>query len=59
MFTCCETPYVLAFLSSTTPYGIYAIEGLIDLLFAIDLVINFFTATYNSEFVLIDDKKVH
>lgn len=57
-FTCVETPYVITFLSVQTPSGIWAIEGCIDLIFLVDLILNFFTATYNSEFVLVDDKKV-
>jgi hypothetical protein len=58
MFTCCETPYILAFMPDGTPVEWLIIEGLIDVFFLVDVIINFFTSYYNNEFALIDDRRV-
>lgn len=56
LFTCCATPYRLAFNKDTIAW-VY-VDSFIDLCFFIDLIINFFSAYYDDEFMLIDDKKV-
>ena len=49
---------IIAFSNEGTSTPWLITESIIDFTFLIDIVINFFTAYYNSEYFLIDDKKV-
>lgn len=56
MFTCCATPYRLAFSRDKSIWEI--VDTIIDCCFFIDVIANFFTPYYDSEYMLIDSKKV-
>lgn len=54
------TPYKLAFIETDDVYisSWEAIEYFIDFCFLIDIILNFFTAIYEEEFMIVDDNKV-
>ena len=52
--TCSITPVTLAFYEEES-VGIAIFNNIINILFGIDIIIIFITATYNDDFVLIDD----
>jgi hypothetical protein len=56
MFTCTATPYRLAF-SKDKRTWIY-VDSVVDSFFGVDIIVNFFTAYYDMEYMLVDDKKV-
>ena len=58
MFTCCETPFNLAFSQDGSTTAITALEMIIDICFFTDIVLNFFTAYYTSDYELVDNRKV-
>lgn len=47
------TPYWIAF-TEDEEIGWLAIDSVIDFIFMIDIIINFFTAYYNDKYILID-----
>ena len=49
------TPYRIAFDDETL--WLIIIDQIVDLIFFIDIVITFFLAFYNSQFILIDTRK--
>ena len=55
--TCTLTPYSLAFPDTYTT-NLYIFDMAMNFVFAIDLVVNFISAYYDSEMQLIDDFKV-
>ena len=57
IWTAMFVPYRLAFVDDPT-LGIFIMECLMDGIFLIDVVLNFFTAFYNNKHILITDKKV-
>ena len=63
LFTCVVTPYRLGFEEFDSEAGFNFktwdyINLLVDLLFGVDIVLNFFFAYYDQEFILIEDKRV-
>ena len=56
LFTCCVTPYRIAFIQEE-PFEWVVANILIDTLFLIDIFFCFVSAYYTEEFVLIDDRK--
>jgi len=50
-------PYSLAFPNSKTS-GLVVLENLINILFTIDILLNFFSAYYDENFAIIDEYKV-
>ena len=56
LFTACVSPYRIAFISVDSQ-GWIGIEGITDLIFAIDLILNFFFAHYNDHDELVDTRK--
>ncbi len=56
-FTCTITPYSLAFPDTYTT-DLYYFDIAMNMFFAIDLVVNFLSAYYDSNMILIDDYKV-
>ena len=50
-------PYSLAFPNSKTS-GLVVLENLINILFTIDILLNFFSAFYDENFAIIDEYKV-
>jgi hypothetical protein len=61
LYTCCATPYVLAFASSESEinsvWDVMDSEFFVDIFFLVDIILNFFFAYYNSEYELIEDRK--
>lgn len=57
LYTCCQSPYSLAFVSSDTNSWI-VVNAIIDFCFLLDIFVNFFSAYYDAEFELIDDRKI-
>ena len=55
--TCTITPYSLAF-QDTYTRELYFFDIAMNLVFGIDLVLNFFSAYYDADMVIIDDYKV-
>ena len=54
-FTFFVTPYRIAFTEKdSTTWTV--IDGVIDFLFLMDIILNFFMAYYNSEYILIDNR---
>ncbi|CDW71411.1 UNKNOWN [Stylonychia lemnae] len=57
LYTCIQCPYSIAFLDN--PGNIWIIvNAIVDFLFLVDVAVNFFSAFYDKELELIDDKKV-
>lgn len=57
--TCCTVPYRLAFEEGNdTVYKWVVVNALIDFSFLIDIFVNFFSAYYDDEYVLIDNRRV-
>ena len=50
------TPYKLAFVDEDN-LGWTVVDYIIDFLFLIDIIINFFTAYYNDRYILIDKRR--
>lgn len=61
LYTCCATPFSLAFAEDSTGAVTFADvvdqELIVDFFFAIDIVLNFFFAYHNQDYEMIDDKK--
>ena len=58
MYACIVTPYRTAF-SEEDPIGWIVVDSIIDILFLIDLILNFFYAYYDeNEELVIDRKKI-
>ena len=55
--TCIITPYNMAFPDGYTKNMFY-IDLLIDFVFLVDVIVNFFFASYDNNFNVIDDPKV-
>ena len=58
MFTCCYTPWTLAFSDTMDQTSSTVLETCTDALFCIDIILIFFTSFYDDEYCLIDDRKV-
>lgn len=56
-FTCCLTPYNLAFPDGQELTG-QILDFVMNGLFLIDIFVNFFSAYVNADYKLIDDRKV-
>ena len=56
IFTCCVTPFRIAFVEDDT-YTWQVINTIVDFLFLIDIIIIFNTAVQNENFELIDERK--
>ena len=57
LFVCITAPARLAFTETDSVEWII-LESAIDVMFFVDLVLNFFMAYHDEEFTLIDDRKV-
>ena len=57
LFVCVTAPSRIAF-SDTDPLEWIIMDAIVDTLFFVDLVLNFFMAYHDEEFTLIDDRKV-
>jgi hypothetical protein len=57
LFTCVVTPYRIAFFDTDEIEWI-VVDSVVDFFFAIDIILNFFMAFYDNEYVLIDDRKL-
>ena len=55
--TCTITPYSLAFQDTYTK-ELYYFDIAMNMVFGVDLVLNFFSAYYDADMVIIDDYKV-
>ena len=55
-FTFIQSPYRIAFVGNDDIIWL-VLDGLVDLIFLIDLVLNFFMAYYNDEYILIDTRR--
>jgi hypothetical protein len=63
LYTCCVTPYILAFQKTTgsetqTVRDVVDQELIVDFFFLIDIFMNFSFAFYDSDFELIESRKV-
>lgn len=56
LLTCIMTPYIIAFLPKE-PLGIQIMNYIVDTLFLIDIVVIFFTAYYDEDVKIIDNRK--
>ena len=56
--TCLLTPYRLAFLGEDHKIVLNVLEYIIDFCFLIDVIINFNSALYDEDFIVIDSRKV-
>ena len=56
IFTCCVTPFRIAFIEEDT-YTWQVINTVVDFLFLIDIIIIFNTAVQDENFELIDNRK--
>lgn len=56
--TCILTPINMAFTKDEENFGIQVFDSVINVLFFIDVMIQFNTAFYDSDFNIIDDRKV-
>lgn len=54
-FTCMVTPYRLAFAKEDPPAWTI-VNTIIDIFFAVDIILSFMTAYYTEEFVLVEDR---
>ena len=57
MITCGMTPILMAFPELQTEEITYLDNGM-NIFFGIDILLNFFTAYYDEDFVIVDDNKV-
>ena len=57
IITCIYTPYTVAFIN-TFVLGFTIADQIQNVIFFIDIIINFFSAYYDEDFVIIDDFKV-
>lgn len=57
IFTCCVTPYLLAFYTDEN-FVWQIINGIVDLIFFIDMILNFNTAHYDEDFVMLDHRSI-
>jgi len=59
LYACSTTPYVIAFQASDerTPLGWLISDTIVDFLFFIDMILNFFMAYYDSEYRLVDSRR--
>lgn len=57
MFVCFVTPYRISFYDSDTPFWVI-IDSIVDVLFFIDIILNFFMAYYDSSDEIVDDRKL-
>ena len=58
MYTCCMVPYSIAFASVDEMYVVAAIDLTLNMAFFIDIILNFFSAFYDSEYTIVDSHKV-
>ena len=58
LFVCVTAPSRIAF-ADTDPLEWIIVDAIVDSLFFVDLVLNFFMAYHDEEFTLIDDRKVN
>ena len=56
VFSCIEIPYNLAFIPDDN-ISFIILEAVASLFFALDIIINFSTAVYDSDYKLIEDRK--
>lgn len=56
LVTCIATPYTIAFVPEE-PQALVITNATIDTLFAIDMILLFFSVYYDDEMKLIDDRK--
>lgn len=56
IFSCIEIPYNLAFIPDDD-WTFIILEAIASLFFAFDIVFNFNTAVYDSDYKLIEDRK--
>ena len=56
LFTCIATPYWIAFVADEPP-SVVITNAVIDFLFLIDMILMFFSVSYDEEMKLIDDRK--
>jgi hypothetical protein len=57
MVTCGMTPILMAFPELQTTEITY-LDNSMNIVFGIDIILNFFTAYYDEDFIIVDDKKV-
>ncbi|TNV85840.1 hypothetical protein FGO68_gene9701 [Halteria grandinella] len=57
IITCALTPIFIAFPEQQTKAAQY-LDNIMNILFALDMIFNFFTAYYDSDFNIIDDQKM-
>jgi hypothetical protein len=56
VFTCCATPYRIAFFDEDELDWII-IDSVVDFFFLIDIILTFFTAYYGADYRLIDIRR--
>ena len=57
MVTCGMTPILMAFPELQTTEITY-LDNAMNIVFGIDIILNFFTAYYDEDFIIVDDNKV-
>lgn len=55
LITCMITPYRLAFSGTDPPFWL-VVNMIVDLMFAIDIILSFLTAYYTDEYELVDNR---
>ena len=58
MLTCVLTPYQLAFHGDSEDFSSLGVDQAINICFAVDIFLNFITASYDADYNLIDDHRV-
>ena len=58
LISCITTPFRIAFGGIEDPLEWVIINATIDILFLIDIFVNFFSAYYDAEFQIVEDRKL-